>query len=138
MRVFASSSLMAVLFLSGCAFAPRQESAQVAMRSIAAAKVKLASVKSFASAKLEPIIVETEKSLDSAACAVQELAKTEANDRLEAKKLKESTEFWQKKHLQAVGKLNFWRFLFFGILAINFSVALAAYSVRRFNPLRMI
>lgn len=138
MRVFSLLPLMAVLFLSACASAPKPQAAIAAVSQIAMAKAKVKAARSAPAEDREKLLVETEKSLDSAACSISQLSETVSKCEKKADQLAKSTDFWQKRHSDTSKKLNSWRFAFFAILAVNLSVALAAFAVSRIKPLSVI
>jgi hypothetical protein len=128
---------MAVLFLSGCASATKPEAAASAASQIAMAKTKIQAARSARAEDREKLFVETEKSLDSAACSISELTKLLGKTEKKADEMAKSTDFWRKKHSEAVSKLNSWRFSFFAGLSVILSIALAAFSVSRIKPLKI-
>lgn len=138
MRVFSLLPLMAVLFLSACASAPKPQAAVAASAQIATAKAKIQASRTARAEDREKLLVETEKSLDSAACSISELTKALGKSEKNAVKNAELAEKWQKSYLTAKSKLNSWRFAFFGILTVNLSVALAAFAVSRIKPFSII
>lgn len=134
MRVFSFLLLMAALFLSGCATPVPHESAVALKSHIATAKAKVQAARSAPAPRREELLVETEKSLDSAACSLAELEKALSKSEKKADEMAKSTEFWRKRYFETHSKLNSWRFAFSAGIAVLGAIGLAAFAVSRIRP----
>lgn len=124
---------MAVLFLVGCASHRVADKSVVSVtkqlscvrKEIKATHPALRAVDSVLLAKADKVMADAGQKLDEIS---KKLAVSEQN----RQKSDENANYWHEKQREAVGKLNFWRALVFGVLALNFSVfaVIAAWKLK--------